>query len=82
MAASKSSDEEVNNDQDVAFMSNMGKVMEHNALGISIAIGYRVGLIKVLSDLDEPKTSMEIADKAGLNERFVFSNNSFLATEI
>ena len=65
MAASKSSEEEVTNDQDVAFMANMGKVMEHNALGISIAIGYRVGLIEVLANLDEPKTSMEIADKAG-----------------
>ena len=75
MAASKSSEEEVTNDQDVAFMANMGKVMEHNALGISIAIGYRVGLIEVLANLDEPKTSMEIADKAGLNERFVFCNS-------
>eukprot|EP00795_Rhopilema_esculentum_P005236 gene5236-382_t len=71
MAASKSSDEEVNNDQDLAFVANMGKLIEHNALGISLAIGYRVGLIEVLANLDEPKTSIEIADKAGLNERTV-----------
>lgn len=51
------------------FVERMDTILEHNAVGMGLTIGYRVGLINVMSELQEPKTSLEIAQKAGLNER-------------
>ena len=58
-------------DIDHDFVHRMDHIIEHNATGISLAIGYRVGLIKTMAELEEPKTSTEIAEKAGLNERYL-----------
>jgi 2-polyprenyl-3-methyl-5-hydroxy-6-metoxy-1,4-benzoquinol methylase len=44
--------------------------MNHAALCLMASIGHRTGLFDVMSTLP-PSTSLEIADKAGLNERYV-----------
>ena len=54
---------------DVEFVKKMDQVIEHNSLGIAVAIGHRLGLFKAMIELMEPKTSKEIAEKSGLNER-------------
>ena len=54
---------------DVEFVKKMDQVIEHNSLGIAVAIGHRLGLFKAMIELTEPKTSKEIAEKSGLNER-------------
>ena len=51
------------------FCAKMETVIEHNALGVAIAVGHRTGLLQKLTELQEPKTSVEIANAAGLNER-------------
>eukprot|EP00112_Aurelia_sp_Birch-Aquarium-sp1_P022058 Seg6097.1 transcript_id=Seg6097.1/GoldUCD/mRNA.D3Y31 product="hypothetical protein" protein_id=Seg6097.1/GoldUCD/D3Y31 len=54
---------------DIEFVKKMDQVIEHNSLGIAVAIGHRLGLFKTMVELTEPKTSSEIAEKSGLNER-------------
>ena len=54
---------------DHEFVHRLDQIIEHNAVGIGLAIGYRVGLIKIMTELEDPKTSNEIAEKAGLHER-------------
>ena len=51
------------------FSARMDSVIEHNALGIAIAVGHRIGLIQTMVELTEPRTSSEIAKAAGLHER-------------
>ena len=51
------------------FCGQMDTVLQHNALGVAIAVGHRIGLIQKLTELQEPKTSTEIANATGLNER-------------
>lgn len=52
------------------FCEKMDKVIEHNALGMALAVGSRTGLNQTLATLTEPKTSEEIATASGLNERY------------
>ena len=59
----------VGQETDLEFVKKMGEVIEHNSLGIAMAIGHRLGLFKTMIELTEPKTSKEIAEKSGLNER-------------
>ena len=55
--------------QDAEFLEKMEEVIQHNALGIAVAIGHRLGLFKAMIEFTEPQTSGEIAAKAGLHER-------------
>ncbi len=61
MAEKKSTDD---------FSKKMEAVVNHTALGHGISLGHRLGLFKVMSDFTEPKSSADIAQKAGLNERY------------
>jgi len=61
----------VDDDVDHEFAHKLDEIINHNATGLSLSIGYRVGLVQTMAELEEPKTSMEIAEKAGLNERYV-----------
>ena len=56
-------------EQDAEFLEKMEEVIQHNALGIAVAIGHRLGLFQTMIELTEPQTSHEIAAKAGLQER-------------
>lgn len=58
-------------ESDAAFLAKMETVIEHNSLGIAVAIGSRTGLLQTMIDLTEAKTSQEIAAGAGLNERLL-----------
>ncbi|XP_054753666.2 S-adenosylmethionine-dependent methyltransferase Rv2258c-like [Lytechinus pictus] len=54
------------------FSSRIFGIVSGSFTGISIAFGYKTGLFKVLVDHhDTPMTSQEIADVAGLKERYV-----------
>ena len=53
------------------FLKKMTDLLNYGALNISMAIGYRTGLFDVLDGLDSPKTVSAIAEKAGLNTRYV-----------
>lgn len=53
-----------------AFATNLLATLNHGALSLMISVGHRTGLFDSMRGLP-PATSQEIADKAGLNERYV-----------
>ena len=53
-----------------AFGGQMMGVLNGGSLALMLSIGHRTGLLDTMADL-RPSTSAEIADAAGLNERYV-----------
>lgn len=64
---SKNSIDEIKSEQ---FAERMMTILNDGALNLMISIGYRTGLFDAMSELP-PSTSEEIAEAAGLNERYV-----------
>lgn len=60
----------INEARSEQFAERMMTVLNHGALTLMISIGHRTGLFDTMSGL-RPSTSQEIADAAGLNERYV-----------
>jgi 2-polyprenyl-3-methyl-5-hydroxy-6-metoxy-1,4-benzoquinol methylase len=52
------------------FAEKLLTIMNHGALALMTSIGHRTGLFDTMSQL-EPATSEQIAESAGLNERYV-----------
>jgi len=53
-----------------AFAARLGRMLDAGASAAMIALGHRLGLFDVLADAP-PATSVNIADRAGLAERYV-----------
>ena len=53
-----------------AFAERLVEVYNQGALSLMISIGHRTRLFDVMNELNQ-STSKEIADKSGLNERYV-----------
>jgi ubiquinone/menaquinone biosynthesis C-methylase UbiE len=53
------------------FSKRMIEILNHGALNLAMGIGYRTGLFEVMDTLDSPQTDAYIAEKAGLNTRYV-----------
>jgi SAM-dependent methyltransferase len=53
-----------------AFAGDLLATLNHGALCLMISVGHRTGLFDVMSGL-APATSQEIAERAGLDERYV-----------
>jgi SAM-dependent methyltransferase len=53
-----------------AFAQNLLNMLNHGAITVMLSIGHRTGLLDVMSKLPA-STSVQIADAAGLNERYV-----------
>ncbi len=53
-----------------AFGDNLVATLNHGALALMLSIGHRTGLFDVMRDLP-PSSSSEIAEQAGLQERYV-----------
>ena len=53
-----------------AFTVKMTGILNYGHLALMISIGHRTGLFDTMAGLD-PSTSQQIADAAGLNERYV-----------
>ncbi len=54
-----------------AFADKMTDILNYSALNLAMAIGYRTGLFDVMDTFDTPRTPQAIADKAGLNPRYI-----------
>ena len=52
------------------FSESLVEILNHGALSLMLSLGHRTGLFDALECFG-PATSQEIADKAGLNERYV-----------
>lgn len=53
------------------FSEAMIDVLNAGALNLALAIGYRTGLLDTLDAIDEPCSAAVLAEKAGLNARYV-----------
>ncbi|MBP7610394.1 MAG: hypothetical protein KA760_12915, partial [Steroidobacteraceae bacterium] len=60
----------LNAERSEAFARRLLDILNDGALAVMISLGHRTGLFDTLRDLP-PSTSEEIADAAGLNERYV-----------
>lgn len=61
---------EFNQEKANAFMEKMIGVLNGGAVSLMLSIGHRVGLFDTMASL-APSTSFDIANAAGLNERYV-----------
>lgn len=52
------------------FAERLVTILNHGAIGLMISLGYRTGLFDAMGRMDAA-TSRQIADEAGLNERYV-----------
>ena len=54
-----------------AFSKKMTDILNFGALNLAMAIGYRTGLYDVMDSFDSPEPLATIAEKAGLDPRYV-----------
>ena len=54
-----------------AFTEKMTGILNYSALNLAMAIGYRTGLFDVMDTFDTPQTLQAIADRSGLNPRYI-----------
>ena len=53
------------------FSDRLIDIFNHGALNLALGLGYQLGLLQALADLDRPATATEVAARAGLNPRYV-----------
>jgi 2-polyprenyl-3-methyl-5-hydroxy-6-metoxy-1,4-benzoquinol methylase len=53
------------------FAEKMTDILNYSALNLAMAVGYQTGLFDVMDTFDSPRTLQAIADKAGLNPRYI-----------
>jgi len=53
------------------FAEQMTDILNYSALNLAMAVGYQTGLFDVMDTFDSPQTLQAIADKAGLNLRYI-----------
>jgi len=53
------------------FSKQMTTILNYGALNLAIGIGYKIRLFDVMDRFDLPRTASAIADKAGLDERYI-----------
>jgi ubiquinone/menaquinone biosynthesis C-methylase UbiE len=54
-----------------AFLEKMTNILNYGALNLGMALGYQTGLFDVMDTFDAPQTLTAIAEKSGLNSRYV-----------
>jgi hypothetical protein len=62
--------ETIDQQQAEAFAGTMLGVLNNTMLGLLISVGHRTGLLDIMASL-QASTSQQIADAAGLHERYV-----------
>jgi ubiquinone/menaquinone biosynthesis C-methylase UbiE len=63
--------EHLNSDEKDVFQDKLIDILNKGALNLAMGIGYRVGLFEALDSFDAPASAGEIAQKAGLSQRYV-----------
>ncbi|MGB5757333.1 MAG: hypothetical protein WBM50_10490, partial [Acidimicrobiales bacterium] len=54
-----------------AFLDTMTGIMNGGSLALMCSIGHKTGLFDAMARLSAPATSAEVAEAAGLQERYV-----------
>jgi SAM-dependent methyltransferase len=68
------------NDKKDEFSKKMIEILNHGAMNLAMALGYRHRIFDVLEDLRRPATASEIAEASGLNKRFIYEWLGVMAT--
>ena len=55
----------------MSFSEKIIDILNHGAINLAMAIGYRTGLFDVMDAFESPQTIEAISDRAGLNPRYV-----------
>jgi len=58
-------------DKQADFSSRLTDILNHGALNLALAIGYRLQIFDVMAELGRPVTSRDLARAAGLHPRYV-----------
>lgn len=58
-------------DKQNKFAERMTDILNYGALNLAMALGYKTRLFDVMDEYDSPQTASDIANKAGLNDRYV-----------
>jgi hypothetical protein len=53
------------------FSKIMTDILNYAPLNLALAVGYRTGLLDAMDEIDTPVTTSTIAEKSGLDERYV-----------
>ncbi len=53
------------------FSERINEILNHGALNLAMAIGYKNQIFDILEDLNKPVTVLEIASASGLNDRYL-----------
>ena len=53
------------------FSNKMSTILNHGAVNLAMGIGYRLKLFDIMDSFERPRTSEDIAHRAGLNPRYV-----------
>lgn len=53
------------------FSKKLTDILNHGALNLAMGIGYRLGLFDAMDEIEIPAPSSAIAEKTGLNERYI-----------
>lgn len=53
------------------FSKRINEILNHGALNLAMAIGYKNRIFDILEDLNKPVTVVEVASASGLNERYL-----------
>ncbi len=53
------------------FSKRINEILNHGALNLAMAIGYKNRIFDILEDLNKPVTILEIASVAGLHDRYL-----------
>jgi 2-polyprenyl-3-methyl-5-hydroxy-6-metoxy-1,4-benzoquinol methylase len=53
------------------FLKRINEILNHGALNLALAIGYKNRIFDILEDLNKPATILEIASAAGLHSRYL-----------
>jgi ubiquinone/menaquinone biosynthesis C-methylase UbiE len=54
-----------------AFSRKMADILNFGSLNLAMAIGYRTGLFDILDAFDTPQTLASVAERSGLNARYI-----------
>ena len=58
-------------DDGMSFSEKMTQILNHGALNLALAIGYRTGLLDAMDLMDSPQTAAHISRSTGLNQRYI-----------
>ncbi|KIX15177.1 class I SAM-dependent methyltransferase [Dethiosulfatarculus sandiegensis] len=71
---------ELNEEKKERFERKMSEVLNYGALNLAMGLGYRLGLFEAMAAFDAPRSCGELAERAGVSERYLHEWLGIMAT--